>query len=506
MMNKRLVLFALFLTALVVYTRVRYHAPYLYSWDSVSFALSLENYDIKLHQPHPPGYFLYSYTLKFLNLLFRDPNITMLFLNIISTIGACILITLTVFEIAGKTGKAFVLGLGAALIYATNPISWFYGCVAEIYAVEGFFSALIMYLLLSSNRSRLNIVYAGIAMGLAGGFRPTTEVFLLPFYLFHLFRKDRVLVVTSVLALLVVNAAWFLPLVNHAGGLDEYFEIVRNLTAKNVNQASPLINPGEDHLAARKIPIRLIQSITIPVLLGVLLKLQRIRLTTSEISLAVLMLPSLIFFFLIHYAKDGYLLVVIPAILVLFVTILSKLYQNAVALSLILSLSIFFNCFLFLQPSARRDQSNKWLSLVFSAPNQNVIRKRVDHLSQFFRAFEKLNETKRIFVLEERHYFPNWRTMCWYLPNDKIVLSRTKWRVFYAESHTYKVIDTPVKIPAESWIIAVGRTPPKIEMSSYTIEGFTYYYASALTLPRRFVLYSTPFSVLKEKQSGTGDD
>ena len=65
MINKRLVLLALILTAFVVYTRVRYHAPYLYSWDSVSFALSLENYDIRLHQPHPPGYFLYSYTLSF---------------------------------------------------------------------------------------------------------------------------------------------------------------------------------------------------------------------------------------------------------------------------------------------------------------------------------------------------------------------------------------------------------------------------------------------------------
>ncbi len=39
------------------------------SWDSVQYVLGILRYDITLHQPHPPGYFLYVHSAKLLHLL-----------------------------------------------------------------------------------------------------------------------------------------------------------------------------------------------------------------------------------------------------------------------------------------------------------------------------------------------------------------------------------------------------------------------------------------------------
>jgi hypothetical protein len=52
-------LLSLSLFLLVIVTRVPFKSDLLYSMDSVNFALALDQYSIPVHQPHPPGYFLY---------------------------------------------------------------------------------------------------------------------------------------------------------------------------------------------------------------------------------------------------------------------------------------------------------------------------------------------------------------------------------------------------------------------------------------------------------------
>ncbi len=49
---------ALLFSFLALLLRIPFMSRFLYHWDSVNYALSLERYDVRLHQPHPPGYFL----------------------------------------------------------------------------------------------------------------------------------------------------------------------------------------------------------------------------------------------------------------------------------------------------------------------------------------------------------------------------------------------------------------------------------------------------------------
>jgi len=57
-----------------VATRIPFTSKLLYHMDSVHFALALRRFDITVHQPHPPGYFLYVMLGRFLNLFVKDAN------------------------------------------------------------------------------------------------------------------------------------------------------------------------------------------------------------------------------------------------------------------------------------------------------------------------------------------------------------------------------------------------------------------------------------------------
>ena len=54
----------------------RTHLPL--TWDSVQFVLGVVDYDIVVHHPHPPGYFLYIHTAKLLGLVGLPPYLACL--------------------------------------------------------------------------------------------------------------------------------------------------------------------------------------------------------------------------------------------------------------------------------------------------------------------------------------------------------------------------------------------------------------------------------------------
>ena len=43
----------------VAVTRFAFRSHYLYDLDSVNFALGMGRFDPRVHQPHPPGYFVH---------------------------------------------------------------------------------------------------------------------------------------------------------------------------------------------------------------------------------------------------------------------------------------------------------------------------------------------------------------------------------------------------------------------------------------------------------------
>ena len=338
---------ALAITGLfVVVSRLIYYYPYLYSWDSVQFALSLERFDIQKHQPHPPGYILYWAILKFLNLFFSDPNRAGVFLNILCTVLATGFVFLLALELLSgdKEKRPWMPAVAAAAIYAANPICWFYGCVLEIYPVEGFLVALIAWMCLVCLRNSRYLIPLSIAMAVAGGIRPTTELFLLPLYAMTLYRAGKGRIVVSLIVLVVVNLCWLIPLFSLAGGAGAYFKSLVNqfIAAKRTE--------GENPVRIPTLLISLVQSATLPLIACILFRIHRVKLNRKDINLLSMFFPAMLFFAFVHYTLVGYFMVLVPVVVCLSVAWFWKLYAHPVMRGVTIVPAILISVYVFAKP------------------------------------------------------------------------------------------------------------------------------------------------------------
>jgi 4-amino-4-deoxy-L-arabinose transferase-like glycosyltransferase len=126
--------------ALVALSRYLFRSHLLYDLDSVNFALGVARFDPTVHQPHPPGYFLYICLARLVNSFVHDPNAALVAISIVASCGAVVMIYMLAFDWFGENAARF-----AALLFLFSPLAWFHGIVALVYVVEAFLSALVGY-------------------------------------------------------------------------------------------------------------------------------------------------------------------------------------------------------------------------------------------------------------------------------------------------------------------------------------------------------------------------
>src|SRR5271170_2141185 len=172
---------------MVALTRWVFRSRYLYDLDSVNFALGMGRFDPRVHQPHPPGYFLYICLGRLLNNFLHDANLALVLLSIAASCGAVAVIYRMALEWFGPGAARFAGGL-----FLFCPLAWFHGTVALTYSVEAFFSALLGYLCWRVACGTLGlIVPAGVVLGLSAGVRQSSVLFLGPLFLFSLRHASR---------------------------------------------------------------------------------------------------------------------------------------------------------------------------------------------------------------------------------------------------------------------------------------------------------------------------
>lgn len=206
------------LAALTGLSRYLCRSHLLYDIDSVNFALAMDHFDPRLHQPHPPGYFLYVCTARAINALFHDANTALVSLSIIASCAAVVLIYMLACTWSGRRA-----GIFAGLIFVFSPLCWFHGTVGLTYIVETFFSALTGYLCWRghSGEKSLLVAAAGV-LGIAAGFRPSSLLFLGPLWLFSLYRAGARVKAMAISALTVTLLAWWIPMTQASGGMRAY--------------------------------------------------------------------------------------------------------------------------------------------------------------------------------------------------------------------------------------------------------------------------------------------
>ena len=273
--------------------------------DSVNFALGLHRFSPELHQPQPPGYFLYIQLGRLAQLIFPEPNSALLFISILSSV----LLVIIVYELAltwfGRN-EACISGL----LFVFSPLAWFHGVVALSYILEACITGLFGLLCWHLYKGRNSLVVpAAIIFGLAVGVRQTAVIFFAPLWLFSLQHVGWSKRLLALCTFTITVAVWFFPMVWASGGSEVYFTAFSDL----VNRVSPSVSESTKLSTALKsiglrtllflnfysicfvaaAPLLFLKNLHIPLKLGI------------RPFLAVWLAPGLFFFIFIYFNPNN---------------------------------------------------------------------------------------------------------------------------------------------------------------------------------------------------------
>ena len=163
-LQKRLLLVFSILVAL---TRLLAVARSLNDWDEALFSMGVDEYDVNLHHPHPPGYPLYIVFAKAVHLLglseFRS-------LQVVVLLGGFLLFPALVF-LAREIGFDFTTSMCAAAIFTFLPNVWIYGGTAFSDVPATMLGLAACALLLRGRTDRRAYFLGAIVLGIAAGMR-----------------------------------------------------------------------------------------------------------------------------------------------------------------------------------------------------------------------------------------------------------------------------------------------------------------------------------------------
>jgi hypothetical protein len=438
--------FSLFV--ITVLTRIPFMSKYLYHWDSVQCALALEKYDVTVHQPHPPGFFLYVMLGRLFNLFIEDANTLFILISILFS-G----LTVVAIYYLGRELFHEKLGIIAAAIAITSPNMWFHGEIAFIYIVDSFFTTVIAFFCWKTYKGEHKYVWlAAIALGIAGGMRIYTLIFLFPLWIFSLKGMPPKKILASFVVLGIVCALWSVPMLHMTGGWNAYKEAYRELliftAVLGVERQSALMR-----LYSTPILKFVIYGVGAGIfILGlaaydIIRRKQLTILSRKKIVFFLLwLLPSLLFYLWVglHSGIPGYALIILPALFILtaasleyFSNTLKQLTGRNFFTSMTLSIIVINICLFFF--------SNFQTSY-------REIRNHDRNLSIMIDAIMKFNSDNTAIFVEPyifygfrhfQYYLPDYRV---YLVDIRIALSGEKRKMFWGlNKQTY--ISEEIKIP-----------------------------------------------------------
>ena len=439
----------LFLAGLL--TRLPLRPRYISTSDAAQFALGIHNFDPAKHQPHPPGYILFVGLLRAVRGVVPDDDSTLILMSTLFSALSAVLL----FLFARKFLEERHSAVFAACLWLTNPLLWYYSETGEIYPAAAFASLATAFCVLSFWRrpTERTAILAGATFAACGGLRPDQVLLLLPLFLLPFWRSRqcrRYLPLAGVVAV-AVYLTWYVPLMESAGGYRAYSRLVKGEFLESVRRtsffwgASPFMHARMLVSCAVWVVVGTLPGwLLVPLLLAT--RKRRItgpRLTVDEwLFLVLWAAPFLLFFGLVHAGRPGYVLAVLPPILLLisrFTAIqCSPSPKGSAAFASLMVISILINtCFFFAVPAhtwtpepADNPERSAWWNRVHLLPylleNQvhccvyDDIRRSDAQLASSLSAVRSAssgNSSVAIVVLSEGSWMPSWRVVMNHFPN-----------------------------------------------------------------------------------------
>lgn len=334
MKNKNTFVFCILFFLITVITRVPFTSKYLFYADSVHFALAIKKYDVTVHQPHPPGYFLYVMAGRFLDIFFNNPNNSFIFLSIISSgLAVCLIFLLS------KDLYNWKIATGSAFLSIFSPALWFHGEVALTYPLECFFSSLIALLCWRLLSGDMRYMYPlAFVMGMCGGFRQNTPVFLFPLWLYSMRNIPLKRILLLFMIFTVCSMTWFFSMVWMTGGIRSYIGALYDICRFNALPSSVFL---KGYKAFRIYSYILLEFLILGIGFGFLFLCigayswirSRNFLSIDKIKALFFLLwitPSILFYMFIgiHPAVPGYTFIFLPCFFILTSLMIDQLVEN----------------------------------------------------------------------------------------------------------------------------------------------------------------------------------
>jgi hypothetical protein len=300
-----------------VLSRWPFQVKLLDNFDAVNYALALDHFDMRLHQPQPPGYPLYILLGRAFNLVFHDHLAALVWLSTILSGLGVVAIYLVGREMFGRRA-----GIIAALLLTTSTVFWFQGEMASPYTTDLFASAIVGWLCyrLASSPGHVAVWVGALAVGLAGALRLQTIVFLFPLFLCALRNRSWKVIGGAVATAGIVFGAFFLPAVMTSGGPAAFARSMRGLvpifqSTETLVRSTRWARFMRNADAILRYTVFALGELVIPfALVGYLACTHRLRIwRDSKLSfLTVWILPTWIVYFLIWPGNLGTILVCMP--------------------------------------------------------------------------------------------------------------------------------------------------------------------------------------------------
>lgn len=337
--SKRIdIIIPLLIIVIVALTRVPFVSKFLYEWDSASYALAFQNFNIAQEQPHPPGYILFVGLGKAVNYVFHDANTSMVFLSVVFSILTALLVYFLAKEMFSRR-----VAIVSSILLIFNPLFWFYGEIASIYIFEAFFAVLIAYLSYKVLKGDGRFIYlSALVLGLAGGFRLDLVEFMFPLWLFCLWfgKTSYFRIGKAFIVLIIAILLWFIPTILSTGGLGQYLKLSAEQSVASTytsillgaSLSAQVINSG----------LAIVWSLWGLTFFGIIMILlyliyhhsgwrsKFVSYLKNPLSILFILwiAPAFLFYLIIYVIKPGYILVYLPALMIILGYVVNRLSHD----------------------------------------------------------------------------------------------------------------------------------------------------------------------------------
>ncbi len=219
---------ALSLFLLAVILRVPFRSHFAYHWDSAQFALAVGEYNIRIGQPHAPGFYLYVVLGRLVNWFVGEPHAALVWLSVIAGAWLAAAGYLLATSMFGRR-----CGWATGLILLTSPLCWFHSEIALTTIVD---SALVMSFVfvcwqtIQRGATWFQTIALAALLAAVGGVRQQSAPLLIPLWGYAFWNlaapRARKFLWATVLAV-GLSLLWFVPTVTSAGGFASYVHLLR---------------------------------------------------------------------------------------------------------------------------------------------------------------------------------------------------------------------------------------------------------------------------------------